>query len=129
MSQEHAGHRQRMRERFRTGGLDGFADHEVLELMLFYAIPQRNVNPLAHELLEHFGSLHAVLDAPAEELCRISGVGENAAIGIAEGAKGGEYTSIENFQARTGANSAVIKALSDLGCLDGLPQTDQLSLF
>ena len=79
MSQEHAGHRQRMRERFRTGGLDGFADHEVLELMLFYAIPQRNVNPLAHELLEHFGSLHAVLDAPAEELCRISGVGENAA--------------------------------------------------
>lgn len=59
----------------------------------------------------------------------IAGVGGNAAIGIAEGAKGGEYTSIENFQARTGANSAVIKALSDLGCLDGLPETDQLSLF
>ena len=59
----------------------------------------------------------------------IAGVGENAAIGIAEGAKDGEYTSIENFQARTGANSAVIKALSELGCLEGLPQTDQLSLF
>ena len=79
MAGEHAGHRQRMRERFRSGGLDGFADHEVLELMLFYAIPQRNVNPLAHELIAHFGSLYAVLDAPAEELCRVEGVGENAA--------------------------------------------------
>ena len=59
----------------------------------------------------------------------IAGVGGNAAIGIAEGAKGGEYTSIENFQARTGANSAVVKALSELGCLDGMPETDQLSLF
>lgn len=68
-----------MRERFRNGGLDSFADHEVLELMLFYAIPQRNVNPLAHQLLEHFGSLHAVLEAPAEELCKLDGVGENAA--------------------------------------------------
>ena len=49
--------------------------------------------------------------------------------GIAEGAKGGEYTSIENFQARTGANSAVIKALTEAGCLNGLPETDQLCLF
>jgi DNA polymerase III, alpha subunit, gram-positive type len=56
-------------------------------------------------------------------------VGANAAIGIAEGAKGGEYTSIENFQARTGANSAVIKALAEAGCLNGLPETDQLCLF
>ena len=63
MGQEHAGHRQRMRERFRQQGLQGFAPHEVLELILFYAIPQRNVNPLAHRLLDQFGSLHAVLDA------------------------------------------------------------------
>ena len=59
----------------------------------------------------------------------VAGVGANAAIGIAEGAKGGEYTSIENFQARTGANSAVIKALMEAGCLNGLPETDQLCLF
>ena len=59
----------------------------------------------------------------------VAGVGANAAIGIAEGAKGGEYTSIENFQARTGANSAVIKALAEIGCLNGLPETDQLCLF
>lgn len=59
----------------------------------------------------------------------VAGVGTNAAVGIAEGTKGGKYTSIENFQARTGANSAVIKALQEAGCLDGLPETDQLTLF
>lgn len=75
----HSGHRARMRERFAKQGLDGFADHEVLELLLFYAIPQRDVNPLAHTLLEHFGSFHAVLDADQAELCRTEGVGEYAA--------------------------------------------------
>lgn len=80
MAGEHAGHRQRMRERFLTGGLDSFADHEVLELMLFYAIPQRNVNPLAHRLLERFGTLHAVLEAPVSELTKVEGVGEYAAL-------------------------------------------------
>lgn len=79
MASEHGGHRARMRQRFSRQGLDGFADHEVLELMLFYAIPQRNVNPLAHMLLERFGSFHAVLDAPAEELMKVDGVGEYAA--------------------------------------------------
>lgn len=79
MAGEHAGHRQRMRERFRTQGLDGFAAHEVLELMLFYAIPQRNVNPLAHKLLDHFGSFNAVLDASQEDLMKVEGVGEYAA--------------------------------------------------
>jgi len=75
MAGEHAGHRQRMRERFITQGLAGFADHEVLELMLFYAIPQRNVNPLAHQLINHFGSLDAVLSASEEELRSVPGVG------------------------------------------------------
>lgn len=79
MAGEHAGHRQRMRERFLAQGLDGFAAHEVLELMLFYAIPQKNVNPLAHQLIDRFGSLHGVLDAPAEELMKVDGVGEYAA--------------------------------------------------
>ena len=79
MAGEHAGHRLRMRQRFRESGLDGFAPHEVLELALFYAIPQRNVNPLAHSLLERFGSLHGVLDAPVEELQKVDGMGEYAA--------------------------------------------------
>ena len=79
MAGAHDGHRRRMRERFRREGLNGFADHEALELMLFYAIPQRNVNPLAHRLLDTFGSLHGVLDAPVEELQKVEGVGEYAA--------------------------------------------------
>lgn len=79
MAGEHAGHRQRMRERFLESGLDGFADHEVIELILCYAIPQRNVNPLAHKLMEHFGTLHGALDASAEEMVRVEGVGMYAA--------------------------------------------------
>lgn len=54
---EHAKHRERMRTRFLEHGLDNFADHEVLELLLFYAVPRGDVNPLAHRLLDEFGSL------------------------------------------------------------------------
>lgn len=79
MEGEHAGHRQRMKDRFLANGLEGFAAHEILELMLFYVIPRRNVNPLAHRLLDHFGSFDAVLDAPVEELCKVEGIGMNAA--------------------------------------------------
>lgn len=75
----HSGHRQRMRERFLSGGLEGFSDHEVLELILFYAIPRRDVNELAHRLVETFGSFKGVLDADFEDLCKIEGIGENAA--------------------------------------------------
>lgn len=76
---EHDGHRDRMRMRFLRSGLDSFAAHEVLELLLFYAIPRRNVNPLAHNLLRHFGSLPAVLDASPEQLMQVPGIGESAA--------------------------------------------------
>ena len=75
----HAGHRARMRERFMKEGLSGFSEHEVLELLLMFAIPQRDVNPLAHRLIEHFGSLSTVLEAAPAELTRVDGVGENAA--------------------------------------------------
>lgn len=75
----HSGHRSRMRERFVSQGLEGFAEHEVLELVLFYAIPQRDVNPLAHKLLDHFGSLHRVMEAEQEELLQVEGIGEYAA--------------------------------------------------
>ena len=79
----HAGHRQRLRERFRTQGLSGFAEHEALELLLTYAIPHKDVNPTAHALLNRFGTLAAVLEADAGELMRVPGVGENAATLIA----------------------------------------------
>lgn len=76
----HAGHRERLRERFRRGGLSSFSEHEALELLLTYAIPQRDVNPLAHELIERFGSFSAVLEADESELLRVDGVGKNASL-------------------------------------------------
>ena len=76
----HSGHRQRFRERFIKTGLDGFEDHEPLELLLYYAIPRQDVNPLAHNLIDRFGSFHNVLEAPIEELKRVEGIGENTAV-------------------------------------------------
>ena len=69
-----------MRQRFMTGGLDAFADHEILELLLYYAIPRRDTNPIAHALMERYGSLPAVLAAPMEDLKRTEGIGESAAV-------------------------------------------------
>ena len=76
----HSGHRERIRERLRTAGLGAFSEHEVLELLLTYAIPRVNVNPLAHELIATFGSLSAVLDAHESELLRVKGMGKYAAL-------------------------------------------------
>ena len=76
----HDGHRTRKKRQFLRSGPDSFADHELLELALFYAIPRRDVNGTAHELLERFGSLSGVLEADVEELRRVSGVGDSAAV-------------------------------------------------
>lgn len=76
----HSGHRQRIRDRFLKTGLDGFQDHEVLELLLFYAIPRGDTNKIAHQLLERFGSFSGVCDAPIEELQKVPGVGASASI-------------------------------------------------
>ena len=76
----HDGHRAHMRKRFLAGGLEGYADHEALELLLYYAIPRRDTNPIAHALMERYGSLSAVLSAPVEDLQKVEGIGESAAI-------------------------------------------------
>ena len=73
------GHRQRLIGRFMSGGFDHMPDYEKLELMLFTAIPRRDVKPMAKLLLLHFGSLPAVLDAEPEELTAIPGIGDHAA--------------------------------------------------
>ena len=74
----HEGHRHRLKERFRKEGLDGFTDVQILELLLFFCIPRRDTNPIAHELLARFGSLHQVLDAPLHELEKVEGIGQQA---------------------------------------------------
>ena len=76
----HDGHRVKLRARFLTAGLDAFADHEALELLLYYAIPRRDTNPIAHELMDRFGTLSGVLSAPVELLKQVDGVGESAAV-------------------------------------------------
>ena len=75
----HDGHRQRLKNRFREEGLDHFEEHEVLELLLYYTIPRKDTNPIAHELLARFGSLAQVLDARPEELAKVPGMGDSAA--------------------------------------------------
>lgn len=76
----HDGHRERKREQFLRHGADAFADHELLELLLYSAVPRRDTNPLAHDLINHFGSLHAVFSAPAEELQKFSGISQSGAV-------------------------------------------------
>ncbi len=76
----HKGHRARMKQRYLAHGLDGLSDHEALELLLYYAISRTDVNPLAHRLLERFGSFRGVLDAEIPELTEVEGVGESAAL-------------------------------------------------
>lgn len=73
----HDGHRQRLKERFRQEGLDGFNELNALEILLFYCVPRSDTNPLAHRLLDRFGSFSAVLDASIEELEEVEGVGHN----------------------------------------------------
>lgn len=80
MENIHEGHRKRMKERFMKSGLDDFAPHNVLELLLFYSIPRGDTNPIAHRLIDAFGSLSGVFDATPEELMKVSGVGESTAI-------------------------------------------------
>lgn len=75
----HDGHRNRMKEKFLKEGADAFHEHEILEILLYYAVPRKDTNPLAHKLLERFGSLAAVLDAPAEVLQEF-GLTQNAAV-------------------------------------------------
>ena len=76
----HEGHRTRVKRRFLEEGLDSFSDIQALELLLFYVIPRADTNPIAHALLDHFGSLSQVLEAGVEELQKVKGVGENAAV-------------------------------------------------
>lgn len=75
----HQGHRGRLKQRFLESGLDAFSDYHILELLLFYVLPRRDTNVLAHRLMQRFGSLSGVLDAPIQELSEVEGIGDSAA--------------------------------------------------
>ena len=75
----HDGHRSRLRQRFLRYGLDGFDDHNILELLLCYAQPRRDMNETAHRLIDTFGSLDAVFEATPEELMKVEGISEYSA--------------------------------------------------
>ena len=94
----HDGHRQRLKERFLRGGLDNFTDVQVLELALFYCIPRKDTNPIAHALLDHFGSLSQVLEASVEELQKVPGIGENTAIYLTMLTQVGRYYLVDRSQ-------------------------------
>ena len=76
---EHKGHRERLKARFLETGFLGFSQHEVLELLLFYAIPRVDTNPIAHRLIEKFGSLSGVFEASLPSLKEVEGIGDSAA--------------------------------------------------
>ena len=94
----HDGHRQRLKNRFLTEGLDNFEPVQVLELLLFYCIPRIDTNPVAHRLMEHFGSLHQVLEASPEELKKVPGIGDSVATFLPLVTSAGRYYNVECAQ-------------------------------
>lgn len=106
----HDGHRQRMLRRFRNEGLDGFDPVQVLELLLFYCIPRKDTNELAHALIDRFGSVSRVMDAPIEELTKVPGVGENVATFLHLAKQAGRYYQVDSTQ-----KGALIRDTEDCG--------------
>ena len=75
----HAGHRKRMKEAMLNHGIDSLNEHQVLEILLFYAIPNGDTNPIAHELMRKFKTLRGVIEADYDELKAVKGIADNAA--------------------------------------------------
>ncbi len=76
----HKSHRQRVYDRLQKEGIESFADHEILEVLLFFTIPRKDVNPLAHKLLDEYGSLSGIMDASIHDLIKTRGISKRSAI-------------------------------------------------
>ena len=100
---DHTGHRDRLRKEFMARP-ESFPDHKVLELLLFYVLPRQDTNPLAHDLLDRFGSLQGVLDAKPEALAQVKGVGERAAV---------LFRAVKELGRRYGASRASVEDIVD----------------
>lgn len=94
----HKEHRQRLRDRFIKEGLDNFDELYVLELLLFYCIPRVDTNPIAHRLLERFGTLNNVLNASAYELEKVEGVGKNTSTFLTLITQVGRYYQVKQSE-------------------------------
>ena len=106
----HDGHRQRIKARFCKEGLDHFEEHQVLELLLFYCIPSVDTNPIAHRLLDHFGSLARVFEAPVEELEKVEGIGHNAAVFLSLVMAAGRY-----YQVNCASRNVILNSVEECG--------------
>lgn len=94
----HDGHRTRVKQRFLTEGLANFDELHALELLLFYCIPRKDTNPIAHQLMERFGSFCQVLEASVEDLQKVEGVTENAAVFLSLMADTARYYQISKLK-------------------------------
>lgn len=94
----HKEHRQRVKNRFLKEGLDNFDELHVLELLLFYCIPRKDTNPIAHHLLDHFGSLSKVLQASPNELKKVEGVSDGVATFLSLITQAGRYYQVKNAE-------------------------------
>lgn len=106
----HEDHRKHTKNRFLTEGLENFEPHNVLELLLFYSIPQKDTNVLAHELINRFGSLSGVFDASFDDLLSVNGISEHTAVLI----KLVPQLSRRYFLEKT-TGKTMLKSIDDIG--------------
>ena len=106
----HEGHRDRLKNRFRNEGLDNFDELYVLELLLFYCIPRKDTNPIAHRLLDRFGSLNGVLDATPEELEKVEGVNKSTSTFLTLIKQVGRY-----YQVKSAAPGEILRTVDQCG--------------
>lgn len=106
----HEGHRDRLKSRFRNEGLDNFDELYVLELLLFYCIPRKDTNPIAHRLLDRFGSLNGVLDATPEELEKVEGVNKSTSTFLSLIKQVGRY-----YQVKSAAPGEILRTVDQCG--------------
>lgn len=116
----HDGHRQRLKKRFLEENLDNFDEHQALELLLFYCIPRQDTNPIAHDLLYHFGSLAQVMSAPPQELQKVNGIGEKAATFLAVINAFCRYYDTHRFDPGTVLDTSAACANALIPCFNGV---------
>ena len=107
----HSGHRQRVRDRFLSDGLDSFNEYQVLEMLLFYCCPRKDTNELAHRLISEFGSLVRVLETPVKELEKVPEIGHNASTFISFAAAFSRYYMVS----RAKEQGDILHSVDDCG--------------